>query len=74
MNKKYEVVLLFVSIAVIMVFCVIAIQMIEIVYVHGSAIEDKQPTLNEKLLERAKEWNIQKAINETLETAERFEK
>lgn len=41
---------------------------------HGTAIEDPLPTLQEKLLERAREWNIQKAINETLALAERFEK
>ena len=36
--------------------------------------DEGRPTLNEQLLERAREWNIQKAINETLATAERFDK
>ena len=33
-----------------------------------------QPTLEELLLERAREWNINKAMNETRELAERFDK
>ena len=40
-------------------------------FVLATAIEDKgAPTLKEQLLERAREWNIQKAINDTLKTAE----
>jgi hypothetical protein len=40
---------------------------------HGDDTEDKgRPTLKAQLLERAREWNIQKAMNDTLTIADRF--
>ena len=40
---------------------------------HGDDTEDKgTPTLKAQLLERAREWNINKAMNDTMQTAERF--
>ena len=42
--------------------------------VYGTVMEDKQPTLKEKLLKNAQEWNIMNVINQTLPLAERFEK
>ena len=43
--------------------------------VHGDDTEDPgTSTLKAQLLERAREWNIQRAINDTLLTADRFEK
>jgi hypothetical protein len=41
---------------------------------HGDDTEDKgTATLKAQLLERAREWNINKAINDTLATAGRFD-
>lgn len=60
---------------VIWILAIFAIIIISHFAIYGSALEDPlEPTLKEKLLQRAQEWNIQTAINETLALAERFEK
>ena len=53
---------------------VIAIAFLVIIQIkaYGTALEDKGTSLKEQLLERAREWNIQKEINETLLIADRY--
>lgn len=42
--------------------------------VYADDTEDKgAPTLKEQLLERAREWNIQKAMNDTLALADKYD-
>lgn len=69
------VVILAITLISIVIGTLITFAIIDMNTAHGDDTEDPgTPTLNEQLLERAREWNIQKAINETLATAERFEK
>lgn len=66
-------ILITVFVVVIIFFLYYAVQIIYVVQVHGSALEDNSPTWLEQLRDRAAEWNIQREINQTLELADDFE-
>lgn len=53
-------------------FALAVIMGVQIIF--GDDTEDKGKDWIDVMLQRVEEWNIQKAINETMTTAERFEK
>ena len=64
---------IYVMLGLVIFFLIVMMLWIIFPQTFGDDTEDKgTDTLQTQLLERAREWNIQKAMNDTLATAERF--